>query len=126
MIKFFSFDIDALERWLTWELSGSILFFLSFFRIFALYLLGPVILLFLPVLVGTLWIEKRYGWLIFLLIFVIIPAISIYFIINSGSWFFALQFVPIGLFLFYCFLLRLTIPMWEQPANQEGAPKIEI
>lgn len=121
-MNLFHFDIKTLERWLTWELSGSVLFLLSFFRIAALYLVGPVILLFLPVLMGTLWNEQRYGWLFFLLLFVLIPAVLIYFIIDTASWFILLQFVPVGLFLFYCFLLKLTIPMWDQ--NPEQAPNL--
>lgn len=123
-MNLFHFDIETLERWLTWELSGSVLFFLSFFRIFALYLLGPFILLFLPVLVGTLWIEKRYGWLIFFALFVLTPSIFIYFIIDSGTWYFALQFFPIGLFLFYCFLLRLTVARWESAT--EEVPELKL
>lgn len=118
MINLFSFDIENLRLWLTWELSGSVLFFLSFFRLAALYLLGPVILIFIPVLIGTLWIEERYGWLLFFGLFVLIPSIFIYFIIDSGTWFFALQFFPIGLFLFYCFLLRLTIAGWESETEE--------
>jgi uncharacterized membrane protein len=88
--------------------------------------LGPVILLFLPILIGTLFLEKRYGWLIFFALFVLTPSIFIYFIIDSGTWYFALQFFPIGLFLFYCFLLRLTVPMWERPAEEETVPDFKI
>ena len=126
MMNIFSFDIENLRLWLTWELSASSLFFLSFFRIATLYILGPVILLFLPVLIGTLYLEKRYGWLIFFAFFVLTPSIFIYFIIDSGTWYFALQFFPIGLFLFYCFLLRLTVPMWEQPVEEETVPDFKI
>ncbi|MFO7845469.1 MAG: hypothetical protein R6V27_02835 [Balneolaceae bacterium] len=125
-MNLFHFDVETLERWLTWELSGSVLFFLSFFRILALLLLAPLILLFLPVLIGTLWIERRYGWLLFLALFVVVPAVAIYFIIDSGQWFFALQFVPIGLFLFYCFLLKLTIPMWERTAEPDAVQNLRI
>ena len=124
--QFFNLDVDTLERWLTWELSAGTLYFLSFFRIAALYILGPVILLFLPILIGTLFLEKRYGWLIFFALFVLTPSIFIYFIIDSGTWYFALQFFPIGLFLFYCFLLRLTVPMWERPAEEETVPDFKI
>lgn len=124
MLNLFSFNIENLRLWLTWELSASSLFFLSFFRIAALYLLGPIILLFLPVLIGTLFLEKRYGWLIFLALFVLTPSILIYFIIDSGTWYFALQFFPFGLFIFYCFLLRLTITEWE--SETEDIPDLQI
>jgi len=124
MMNIFSFDIENLRLWLTWELSASSLFFLSFFRIATLYILGPVILLFLPVLIGTLYLEKRYGWLIFFAFFVLTPSIFIYFIIDSGTWYFALQFFPIGLFLFYCFLLRLTVAGWK--SETEEVPELNI
>lgn len=122
MNQFFNLDIGTLQRWLTWELSGSALFFLSFMHVYALYLMVPVILLFLPVLIGTLWLEKRFGWLIFFALFVITPAVTIYFVIDSGTWFFALQMIPFGLFFFYCFLLRLTVPMWAREQDKEPEP----
>lgn len=124
MINLFSFNVENLRLWLTWELSASTLFFLSYFRIAALYILGPVILLFLPVLIGTLWDEKRYGWLIFFALFVLTPSIFIYFIIDSGNGYFALQFLPIGLFLIYCYLLRLIVAGWESEA--EEIPELQI
>ncbi|WP_340105356.1 hypothetical protein [Rhodohalobacter sp. 8-1] len=124
MINIFSFNVENLRLWLTWELSASSLFFLSFFRIATLYILGPVIVLFIPVLIGTLYLERRYGWLIFYALFVLTPSIFIYFIIDSGTWYFALQFFPIGLFLFYCLLLRLTVAGWE--SETEDIPDLQI
>ncbi|REL24848.1 hypothetical protein DYD21_16960 [Rhodohalobacter sp. SW132] len=121
----FTFDIKSLDLWLSYELSGSALFMMSFFYIASLYLLGALILLFLPILVGTLIHEKRYGWLIFFLLFVGLPALFIYFIFDSGSWFHVLRFVPIALFLFYCLLLKLTLPGWDNPAP-EPAPKLQL
>lgn len=126
MNQFFNFDVGTLQRWLTWELSSSTLFFISFINSFALYALAPVIFLFLPVLIGTLWLERRYGWLIFFALFVVLPAAAIYFVIDVGTWNHALQLFPLGLFFFYCFLLRLTVPMWNEGEAPESLPDFEI
>jgi len=125
MMNLFSFNIENLRLWLTWELSASVLFALSFFRIAALYILGPVILLFIPILIGTLYLEKRFGWLLFFGLFVLIPSLLIYFVIDFGSWSFALNFVPLGLFLFYCFLLRLTVATWDEPET-DVVPELRL
>ena len=124
-MNLFSLNIDNLRLWLTWELSASVLFALSFFRIVALFILGPVILLFIPILIGTLFLEKRFGWLLFFGLFVLTPSVLIYLIIDFGSWNFALQFVPIGLFFFYCFLLKLTIASWDMPETDVG-PELRL
>lgn len=121
----FTFDLKSLDLWLSYELSGAALFLVSFFYIASLYLLGALILLFLPILVGTLILEKRYGWLSFFFLIVGLPSLFIYFIFDSGNWFYILQFVPIALFLFYCLLLKLTLPGWDDPAT-EPAPKLHL
>jgi hypothetical protein len=54
------------------------------------------------------------------------PAVVIYVVIDAGTWSFALQMVPIGLFFFYCFLLRLTVPTWDQVERSDTMPDFEI
>ncbi|MEX0721112.1 MAG: hypothetical protein WD059_10620 [Balneolaceae bacterium] len=104
-------DLDKLEKWLNYELSGSVLLALSFFYRFALYLFGIALLVFIPFLLNVLIKEKRYGWIITLFVLVLLPALVIYFMANS----FYMHFIPIALFILYCFFLKMVIPNWRDP-----------
>lgn len=114
----YRFDIQTLQRWLNYELSGTVLFLVSFLFIASLYVLAGLVIIFLPLLIGTLIKEKRFGWLLSLFVFIIIPVILIFKFFYSSTWFFILQFVPAALFLLYCYLLRLTIPGWGDPVPE--------
>jgi len=117
-MRLFRFDVQTLQSWLGYELSGTLLFFVSFFFIASLYVLVAFILVFLPILIGTLIKEGKFGWLTSLFAFIIIPFIVIYIYFSSSTWFWMLKFVPISFFLFYCYLLRLTIANWSDPIPQ--------
>jgi len=60
-------------------------FFISFLFIAPLYVLTVFIIhflsiiFFLPLLIGTLIKEERYGWLVSLFVFIFVPTILIYF-----------------------------------------------
>jgi len=97
----YRFDVLTLKRWLNYELSGTVLFFVSFLFIASLYVLAGFIVIFLPLLIGTLIKENRFGWLLSLFVFIIIPAIFIFNFFYSTTWFYILQFVPAAFFLFY-------------------------
>lgn len=121
----YRFDIQTLQRWLNYELSGTVLFLVSFLFIASLYVLAGLVIIFLPLLIGTLIKEKRFGWLLSLFVFIIIPVILIFKFFYSTTWFFILQFVPAALFLLYCYLLRLTIPGWGDPVP-ERTPNLRL
>jgi len=124
-MNLFNFNVGNLQFWLTYELSGTVLFMLSFYYAASFYAMSALALLFLPVLIGTLWVENRYGWLIFFALFVGLPALSIYVIFDAGSWYYALRSFPIGLFLFYCFLLKITVGTWDE-AEREIIPELKL
>lgn len=76
---------------------------------------------FIPFIAYVLIIEKRYGWLISLVAFIIIPSIIIYFIIKDiflGKYFLLLPFIA---FFFYCLLLKFSVREWldEYEAQRE-------
>jgi len=126
-MNFYRFDLKTLQRWLQYDLPGGILFFISFLFIASLYVLAIFVLLFLPLLIGTLIKEKRYGWLASLFLLVILPAILIFTLFHSSSWFMILQFIPIATFLLYCFVLKLSIPRWKDPiVEPEPTPDLEL
>jgi hypothetical protein len=76
---------------------------------------------FIPFIAYVLIIEKRYGWLISLVAFIIIPSIIIYFIVKDlflGKYFLLLPFIT---FYFYCLLLKFSVREWlnEHEAKNE-------
>ncbi|NBC27607.1 MAG: hypothetical protein GVY08_12155 [Bacteroidetes bacterium] len=114
-MNIYQFNTPTLRKWLNYDLSATVLFFISFLFIASLYVLAGFIILFLPLLIGTLIKEERYGWLVSLCIFIFMPAIVIYIYFRSTTWYFILQFVPAAFFLFYCYLLKHTIDRWKDP-----------
>lgn len=67
---------------------------------------------FIPYISYVLIVEKRYGWLISLVVFIVIPSIIIYFIVKDlflGKYFLLLPFVA---FYFYCLLLKFSVKEW--------------
>lgn len=117
-------DVERLQYWLNFELAGSILFLISFLHFIAIYFVGLAALALLPLLLKVLIRQKRYGWLIFFFVLVVIPAVLVYVVINyfnfnplstpllNTSIF--LSYIPIGMFYLYCTLLRWVIPEWAQ------------
>lgn len=67
---------------------------------------------FIPFIVYVLIVEKRYGWLISMIVFIIIPSIIIYFVVKDlflGKYFLLL---PFAAFFFYCLLLKFSVKEW--------------
>lgn len=67
---------------------------------------------FIPYISYVLIVEKRYGWLISLVVLIVIPSIIIYFIVKDlflGKYFLLLPFVA---FYFYCLLLKFSVKEW--------------
>ena len=107
-----NYRLENLRKWLNFELTGGILFFLSFFYVFAFYLLGFAMLIFIPYLLFILYREDRYGWIAALFILVVLPAVIGNIVISQTMLGFVLNYSIIGIFFLYCFALKLTIPQW--------------
>jgi hypothetical protein len=69
-------------------------------------------ILFTPFMLKVLFEERRFGWIIYFIIIVLIPVIAIYFFNFGLSYKPAFQLIPLGTFYFYCFTLRLAIKDW--------------
>lgn len=87
----------------------------------ALFLVIGAAKFFIPFIAYVLIVEKRYGWLISLVAFIIIPSIVIYFIVKDtflGKYFLLLPFIA---FFFYCLLLKFSVREWldEYEAKRE-------
>lgn len=105
--------LEKLSKWLNIELPGIVLFALSFFYNLAFYAFLIIALLFTPYLIYVLTMEKRFGWIVFFTLFVAIPGfLSYYFFTGNaavGGYMLA-GAIPMALYLFYCYLLKLSIP----------------
>lgn len=105
------YNVRKLKKWLNYELSTSMLFFLNFAYGFSFILIILAAVIFTPFLLKTLYEEERFGWLIFFAIIVGLPLVSLLLFANS-QWFSIAVYIPIGTFYLYCFILRLAVSDW--------------
>ncbi|NGP75715.1 hypothetical protein G3570_03670 [Balneolaceae bacterium YR4-1] len=108
----------TLRKWLSFELPGSLLFAISFFYNIATTLFMIAVVVFTPYMLYVLAKEKRYGWIVFFMLFVALPGIASYYLFSwngvlstgsSGGGMLA-GAIPMALYLFYCYFLKLSIP----------------
>ena len=109
-------NIDRLSGILNYHLSTIALYFLWFFSP-ALFLAVIAAVLFAPYMLFVLFREKRYGWITFFIVLVLLPVlIDVLFFYHTGAYL-ILLFLPLAFFYFYCFLLKITIQDWIQERN---------
>jgi len=107
-----NYSVRRLQQWLDYELSTFILILFSWFVHIALLLMIIAAVIFTPFMLKVMFEERRFGWILFFFLMVILPAASI-FIFNIGSTFKSvIELIPLALFYFYCFVLRLVIKDW--------------
>jgi hypothetical protein len=85
-----------------------------------LYLAIIAAILFAPFMLYVLFKEKRYGWIIFFIIIVLLPLLIDVLFFYHTNVYLILLFIPLALFYFYCFLLRITIRDWMQEKNAKN------
>lgn len=106
------YNLRRLQKWLDLELSTSVLILLSFFANITLILAAIAAVTFTPFMIKILFDERRFGWIIFFVILVLIPLIYTFLISNNDSLNYIFQLISLALFYFYCFILRLAIKDW--------------
>lgn len=117
-----------LKKYLNYELSTSVLFFASFFSILFLFAALVAALIFTPYLLFVLYSEHKKLWIVIFFCIVIVPLLLFF----AGALFIEfiapLLLIPIGLFYFYCFLLRFEVNGWirELDAKQQFLREKEI
>lgn len=112
-----NYNLTRLKKYLNYELSSSILFFLSFQGFIFIILASIAALIFTPFMLYVLFTEKKKGWIILFIIIVIVPIILL--IVSSILFEFSrpLLFLSLGLLYFYFFLLRFEVNDWVREAN---------
>lgn len=74
----------------------------------------------IPFIVYVLLVEKKYIWLISLLIFIIIPSVIIYSSISESVFSKYFLLIPFMIFYFYCVLLKYAVRDWFSEAEAKA------
>ncbi len=107
-----NYNVRRLQQWLDYELSTIMLMLLSWFWNIALLLAIIAAVIFTPFMLKVMFEERRFGWIVFFFLMVILPAIGILFFNIDSSYKPVIELIPLALFYFYCFILRLAIKDW--------------
>ena len=110
-------DLTRLKKYLNYELSSSTLFLLSFMVAVFIFLASAAAVIFTPFMLNVLYKENRKGWILFFVIIVIVP-FTLFIILGLAVEFSRpLILITLGLFYFYCFLLRFEVNNWVKEIN---------
>ncbi len=74
----------------------------------------------IPFIVYVLLVEKKYSWLISLLIFIVIPSVIIYSSISESVFSKYFLLIPFLIFFFYCLLLKFAVRDWLAEAEAKA------
>ncbi|MCX6167980.1 MAG: hypothetical protein NTX65_01470 [Ignavibacteriales bacterium] len=107
-----NYNARRLQQWLDYELSSLALMLLSWFWNFAIFLMIIAAFLFTPFMIKILFEERRFGWIIFFLLIVVIPVCGVFLLGSDSTYASIIRLIPLALFYFYCFVLRLAVKDW--------------
>lgn len=97
---------------LNYELSTSTLLLLAGLGPLFIVIAMLTSLLFTPYMLYVLYKDEKYGWIITFSLFVIIPTLLNFIQVDSMMFKSSLNYVVLGMFYFYCFLLRFSVKDW--------------
>lgn len=109
-----NYDLKRLCSLLNYELSTSVLYFLSYTWTITFYIAAIAAILFIPLLLKVLYKEKHFRWIVAFIFLIVSPPIIIYTFMENLTWVVVSAYVSLGLFYFYCALLRIVIPEWQE------------
>jgi hypothetical protein len=101
-----------LKKYLNYHVSASLLYFLSFFTLIALFIASLSALIFAIYLYYVLLKVKKYGWITFFTAVIIIPSIVSFFLIDKSEYTFTFLMIELGVFYFFCFIFRFVVNDW--------------
>ena len=106
------YNLERLQTFLSYQLSGTFLFVLSFFWGITLLLAVLAAIIFIPFMLKVLYQEERFGWIIFFCIIVLLPLIFFFIFLRDSNYLFVFGLLSLAFFYMYCFILRLSIGDW--------------
>jgi hypothetical protein len=113
-------NMILLKKYLNYEVSSSILYFLSFQVFFFIFIVSAAALAFTPFMLYVLFTEKKNGWIIIFIVIVIVPIILLLILAVMVEFSRPLLFISLGLFYFYYFLLRFEVNDWVREASAKN------
>lgn len=118
-ILYYEIVISNSTYFLCLALSISIGRIVNPFLIFKIVLIALAIaaILFAPYIFYVLINEKRYGWIVTFFAMVMIPLVGGYFIFKDTLAFEASILIPLGIFYFYCYLIKFAVDDWIRKYN---------
>ncbi len=114
------YNLNKLSKVLNYQLSSILLFFLSFFVFIFIFLAALASVIFIPYMLYILFNEKKYGWIIFFALIVILPVFTILILWSSVPVLKLMLLVIIGVFYFYCFILRVEVNNWAKETRAKN------
>jgi len=111
-----NYNLTRLRKFLNYQVSSSLLYFLSFQVFVFIFIASAAALIFTPFMLYVLVTEKKYGWIVFFIIIVVVPIIVLLILSWMVEFSRPLLFITLGLFYFYCFILRFEVNEWSREA----------
>ena len=119
------YNIGKLQRWLEFELAGPVLLYITYAGGITIFLALLAALLVMPLLLKVLIVERKYGWLGTLIVFVFGSFWGTYLFFEPAAWMTNVSklssalLVSLMFFYFYCAMLRLSIGSWTKEDVQD-------
>jgi len=119
------YNIGKLQRWLEFELAGPVLLYITYAGGITIFLALLAALLVMPLLLKVLIVERKYGWLGTLIVFVFGSFWGTYLFFEPAAWMTNVSklssalLISLGFFYFYCAMLRLSIGSWTKEDVQD-------
>ncbi len=108
-------NLRRLAQFLNYELSASVLFFLSFFNAIALIIAGIAAVVFAPYMIYVLFKENKRSWIIIFTVLIIFPLL--FSLILFREYFTIFLLISMAIFYFYCFMLRIAVSDWVKDSQ---------
>ncbi len=107
----------TLEKWLDYELSASVLLFLSWMWVILLAIVILAVVALAPFMIKVLYEEKKYKWITSFFILIILPAVVIILVNADFLIKVSLLNIPLVIFFLYCFALKFAVKGWIADRN---------
>lgn len=117
--------LTKLKLYLNFELSSSALYIMSFSYGIVLFLTAGAALIFTPLMIYTLFKMRKYFWLLLFFTLVILPQPIVYLISSDKTYFTVLLFIELGIFYFYCVVLRFVVNDWVEEIRSREIRRIQ-
>ena len=113
--------LQKISRYLNYQLSTSLLYFLSYAWEITLVLAIIAATAFTPFMLYIFYKSRKISWIISFIILVLVPMIICIILGLKFGYLSAFALIPLGFFYFYCFILKLMVndQLKEMAAGEE-------